>query len=467
MKYSRLASLGLAGVFACTGVLARADTDADRIKRLEDQIKALQEQMQKLKDDQAARDKAQVASINKGGQPSNPRPTAPTPTNGIRFSGDLDTRFDLTGIHSRDIGIIPEGDQGQLRGRFRLRMQMPLSQRSDAELYFVTGVNQNPTGAYVTFSDAFRGKAISFSRASFNYYFGDKDKPKTPYLTFGKMQTPFWRGDLGGFASEIVWDNDVSPEGVAAKLPIVTNKNFSLSNTTGFFTINLPPKNLLTGLTTDTYEVGTQFKADAGLFHGALSYYVIDNLNSGLLVPEVTPDGFIDTSTAQSAWLLRTSNTGLQETNGHYFYGPTAAGFGSNTFNIVNLSLMLAPKVRPNRPQPFLHYEYLNNGNVRFDNTGWGITAGVNKSRLPDGRASSRGDYTAWITYRDVDADATLATFADSDLGAGTDYRGYQIGLNYRFQDNLSFRAAWHDFYGAPLKTNHTTRLFLDFIRYF
>jgi hypothetical protein len=343
---------------------------------------------------------------------------------------------------------------------------MPLSERSDAEIYLSTGVNSNPAGAYVTFGDAFRGKAISFSRAYFNYYFGNKDNPKTPKLIFGKMANPFWRGELGGYASEIFWDNDVNPEGVAARLPLVNSRDFTLTNSTGFFSINIPAKNLLTGLTTDTYQVGTQFKADSGFFHGAFSYYVFDNLNSGLLVPEVTPDGFIDTSTAQSAWLLRTGS-GLQQTNGHYFYSPSAAGFGANTFNIVNLSVMLAPKVRPNSIQPFLHYEYLNNGSVNFDNTGYGITLGINKSKLPDGKATSQGDYTAWFTWRDVDADAALATFADSDLGAGTDYRGYQIGFNYRIHDNMSFRAAWHDFQGSPQKTNHTTRLFLDFIRSF
>ncbi|HLJ57985.1 MAG TPA: putative porin, partial [Chthonomonadaceae bacterium] len=388
MKYSRFAPLGLAGVFLCGAVMGRADTDADRIKRLEDQIKLLQEQMQKLKDDQAARDRAQIAAAShKAGQPM-PAPGGPTPTNvgAIKWSGDFDSRFDLTGIHSRDIGIIPEGDQGALRARYRIRMQMPLSNRSDAEIYLSTGVNNSPTLAYTTFGDAFRGKAISFSRAYFDYYFGNKNNPKTPYLMFGKILNPFWRGDLGGYTSEIVWDNDVSPEGAAFVLPIVQSKHFQLSNTAGFFSINLPPKNLLTGLTTDTYQVADQIKADAGMFHAAVSYYVFDNLNSGLLVPEVTPDGFIDLSTAQSAWLLR-SGSGLQITNGHYFFGPTAAGFGSNTFNILNLSFNVAPKVRPNRVQPFLHYEYLNNGSVSFDNTGWGITLGLNKSRLPDGKA--------------------------------------------------------------------------------
>jgi hypothetical protein len=469
MKSSRLTAMGLAGVFLCHSAIAFADTDSDRIKRLEEQLKTLQQEIQKLKDEQATRDREKVAtaSAKPNGQkqelpPVNPRPSA----GGLKFSGDIDTRFDLTSEHALELGIIPQGDQGTLRGRFRLKMQTPISERSDAEIYLSTGVNSSPTVAYTAFSDAFRGKTISFSRAYLNYYFGNKTNPKTPSLSFGKMQNPFWRGEVGGFASEIVWDNDVSPEGIAARIPITTSKQFTLTNTTGFFTINLPPKQLLTGLTTDTYQIGTQFKADSGIFHGSLAYYVFDNLNSGLLVPNVTPDGFIDNTPGTSAFLLR-AGSGLQATNAHYAFGSTEFGFGSNTFNILNLSLQVAAKVRPNKPQPFLHFEYLNNGSVNVENTGFGITAGLNKSRLADGAATSKGDYTAWFTYRDVSADATIGTFADSDLGGGTDYKGYQLGFHYRAYDNLSFRVAWQDYQGTPFKTNKVTRLFMDVIRFF
>ena len=467
MKYSRLGSLGLAGVLLCSSLLARADTDADRIKRLEDQIKALQEQMQKLKDDQVARDKAQVASTgNQGGRPGQPPAKPPAAANAIRISGDIDTRFDLTGFHAPITGVIPEGDTGRLAGRFRLKLQTSLSQRSDAEIWLQTGQQISPTVAYTNFGDVARGKVVSFGRAAFNYYFGDKANPKTPSLTFGKMQLPFWRGDLGGWASEITWDNDVSPEGIALRLPLVNNKHLTLSDTTGFFAINQPAKNLFTGLTTNIYQIESQLKADSGFVHAAVTLNVIDNLNSGLLVPSVTPDGFIDNRPAQGAFLF-TPFIGNQTTNGHYYYAPSAPGLGSNTFSIFGLSVQLAPKVRKNRIQPFMHYEYLNNGSVPTDNVGWGITLGLNKSKLLDGKATSRGDYTAWWTYRDVDPDAALGHFADSDLGAGTDYRGYQLGFNYRIQDNLAFRALWNDFAGSNLKANKISRLFLDVIRFF
>ena len=472
MKLSRLASMGLAGVFMTSGVLAYADSDSDRIKKLEEQLKLITAELQKLKDDAVARDKERVANLP--GESSKPagqkpdamaKPAAP----GLKFSGDIDFRLDLTSVGSRDIGIVPEGDSGQFRGRFRMKIQTPLTDRSEAELYLASSVNQSPTAGYVTLSDTFRGKNISFARAYFNYYFGAKDSFKTPSISLGKIQNPYWRGEIGGYASEIFWDNDVNPEGAALKLPLVKTKAVTLGLTSSFFTLTLPSKRLFAGLTTDTSIVSTQLKADSGFFHGALSYHVIDNLNSGLLVPQVTSTGqnggLQDTAPAQSATLLSTA--GLQSTNAHYAYSSNAFGFGANTFNIFNLSAQFSPKVKTGHLQPFMHWEYLTNGNVKVENEGWGVTLGVNKSKLADGKATSKGDYTFWFTWRDVSSDAALGFLADSDLGGGTDYKGYQLGFNYRIHDNLAFRAAWQDYYGYTTKSNKTTRLFLDLIRYF
>ena len=107
-------------------------------------------------------------------------------------------------------------------------------------------------------------------------------------------------------------------------------------------------------------------------------------------------------------------------------------------------------------------YEYLHNGSVNVQNNGYGISLGATK-----GNPLKKGAMTAWYTYRDIDADATLATFADGDLGIGTDYRGFQLGFSWRPYDNFQFRLAYHDFDGAPNKTNSTQRFFFDISRYF
>ena len=132
--------------FLCSSMLAHADTDADRIKRLEDQIKALQEQMQKLKDDQAARDKAQVASaVKRTGQPPQPGAPAPVSAGSLKFSGDATIRMDLTNLSSLQTGLFPEGTQGVARDRFRLNLASPLSAHSEVGGQLSTGETTTPT----------------------------------------------------------------------------------------------------------------------------------------------------------------------------------------------------------------------------------------------------------------------------------------------------------------------------------
>ena len=63
-----------------------------------------------------------------------------------------------------------------------------------------------------------------------------------------------------------------------------------------------------------------------------------------------------------------------------------------------------------------------------------------------------------------MDADAALATFADSDLGAGTGYKGYELGANYKIQPDLIIQLSYFDFDGSPRKDNGVTRTFLDLI---
>ena len=481
MKYSPLIPLGLASAFLCVHGLARADTDGERFKKLEDQVKLLLEQQEKLKDQQAANQKTiaqlltELHNAKEGKQPDRVV-GPPTPTgNGDKFtiSGDASIRLDLTNLSSLQTGLFPEGTQGVVRERLRLNLLSPLGARSEVGAQLSTGQTSTPTLAFTALGDADRGKSFSLSQGYFHYYFGAKDKaipysrlpndePTSTRLTFGKMAQPYWKAEVGGpaaFASEAVWDNDFMPEGANLRIPIRMKSNkVSIIDNLTYHAINFPAKQRFIGLTSDVYGISNQLYLNANLLRAGFTYSVFDNLNSGLFDPTFLPGQGIDPSTATSAFLLRAP---LQTTNAHYSRGP-ANGFGANTFNIVNFTGQIIPQVKPNAWQPFLTYEYIHNASVDVLNNGYGISIGATK-----GDPKKRGSITAWWTWRDLDADATLATFADSDLGGGTDYRGYQLGLTYRIQDNMQLRMAYHDFRGAPNKTNAVQRFFFDFARYF
>lgn len=491
MNFNRLASLGVAGILLCSATASRADTDSDRIKKLEDQVRLLLEQQTKLKDQQTDNDKliaTLLADLKEAKAKTKPQDSmmkdkemkAETKP-GVKISGDVTTRFELNTVGSLQNGSIPEGEEGLLRGRFRLKLDFPINQRSDAQVYLTTQ-GANPAAQFVNMGDAFRGKGISFTRAQFNYYFQNPDADEykaegvdgrhyVPFLRFGKMQNPFWKGEIGGpggFASEAVWDNDVNPEGIALTIPFKKpGRDWGITSTTAFFVINTPANRRDFGLTSNTYEVNEQIKAEYKDFTLGLNWRVIDNLNSGLYSPFFQPGFGIDFTPGTSAFLLR-SGIGLQTSNAHYGFNTNIFGFGANTFSLFNLQFNYAPKI--GQFQPFVHYEYLTNSSVRFAQNGFSISGGVARKNPRVERVGSqtkRGDYTFWFTYRDIDADATLATFADSDLGVGTDYRGYQLGFNYFLHDNLALRLAYHDFENSPNKTNTLRRFFLDFAKSF
>ena len=55
-------------------------------------------------------------------------------------------------------------------------------------------------------------------------------------------------------------------------------------------------------------------------------------------------------------------------------------------------------------------------------------------------------------------------TFADSDLGAGTDVKGFEFTGDYRVHKNLSLTASYFNFLGAPHRSTRVTRTFLGMI---
>jgi hypothetical protein len=115
-------------------------------------------------------------------------------------------------------------------------------------------------------------------------------------------------------------------------------------------------------------------------------------------------------------------------------------------------------------PEIFLVGDYVNNLSVDDDNIGYSATIGL---RGGGQQGSGVNAFTLWFTYRDVDNDATLATFADSDLGAGTGYKGFEVGGNYRFHRNLLFQVSYFDFKAFPAKDNEVTRVFFDLVATF
>jgi hypothetical protein len=316
------------------------------------------------------------------------------------------------------------------------------------------------------------------------------------------MKNPFWRGSVGTVRTQMLWDDDVNPAGAALSAQIYKSKSgsypFNIENTLAYMQIQSLLDTSFVGLTGVVSGVGDQLRFLSKYVDAAVSYYEWWNLNTGLSVPTAEPaQGYLSAQTPTSAFLL---GAGLQQTNSEVNYGPAggaATGLLDPTYKILNPTAQVhVPFKNPalGDPDAYVLLDYAHNflpshaltaqGNLAAPNAGTctsctpvaaGSTSARNATQYDDGVGvtvgTRLGDRTyqrhfhpmnVWATYRYVQSDAALATFADSDLGAGTGYRGFAFGTNYRIFKNLMASVQYFDFMGYPLMENHVQRLFLD-----
>ncbi|HUG55124.1 MAG TPA: putative porin, partial [Vicinamibacteria bacterium] len=108
------------------------------------------------------------------------------------------------------------------------------------------------------------------------------------------------------------------------------------------------------------------------------------------------------------------------------------------------------------RSELFVMGQYAHNFSVDLEEDGWGVTVGITGGSL----ARKLHPFSLWGTWRDVGADAALGTFADSDLGGGTDVKGLEISADYKVTKNLTPYIAYFNLDVAPLRSTRLNRVF-------
>jgi hypothetical protein len=435
-----------------TGLTWAQAPDNTRIQQLEDELHQMRRDLDALK-----QERQEPMGVRLGKIP-------------IDFGASITIRYDVTDVEdTRDLRL------DEARNGFRTRDRFWATFAPDgpvqAGFRLGTGQNPSPTSPFVRFGDLFRTKSFDLDQ----FYLtirpiklfdkrSIKELPVDFLLQAGKVPQPFWRGDIGTWHSELIWDDDVSPEGVLFKIAVPNLRPISVELTGGYFVIEEVDNFRFSGLTGDTYLAAGQLKVAAGPAAVAFAFYDFERLNAGLRAPSFDPTGAF-LLPGQSAILLRTD--GLQRSNNQISIGPGANGFVEDSFQIINvtgqvhLPLPFMPSVAP---EIFFVGDYANNLSVDNDNQGYGLTLGLRGGAQS---GSALRPFTLWFTYRDVDNDATLATFADSDLGLGTGYRGFEAGANYQIHRNLLLQISGFSFKNFPDKSNYWSRIFFDVVATF
>ncbi len=394
-----------------------------------------------------------------------PKQEEPTISSGfpLKFTASLTFRQDFTDINDQNDLLLGDDRIDGLRTRVRFGIE---SAKADSivggGLRFSTGEAPNPASPFIRFGDALRPSTFNLDRF-FLTVKPLKDRDKLVF-TAGKMPQPLYRAGLGTWRNELLWDDDVSPSGVALQARLFKGSSAErpvrVDNNLVYFVFEDITNVRFNGVTGTAYMAGDQLTLTIPHLAVAGGYFHYSNLNVGLRSPNFTPGEGAFVLPGTSPFLTR---AGLQHTNNSVNYGPGADGFVADDFKIWNAAATLKFHVLGNRlgkPEMFLAGDYANNSSVTLDQRGYSLSAGF----VGGGWAGGAHPYTLHGTWRDVDADAVLATFADSDLGAGTSYKGFEVGANYRVSKNLLGLFQYFNFKGFPRKDERVHRLFLDLI---
>lgn len=213
----------------------------------------------------------------------------------------------------------------------------------------------------------------------------------------GKIKNPFYK--VG--KNQLVWDSDLNPEGIAATYEIPLGEKNTLHIAGGGFWVDESSS----GVDTSLWGIQGYIKHTIGnpdYILAGVSYWDYGNIKG-----KTDKYGTLAGNTADSTGTKWAGDYDIIEFFGEYgtkFSGLPVAVFGNWVKNTVAIS---------------------------GEDTGWLVGAKLNKAKNP-------GSWEFSYDYRDLEADAVLGAFNDSDfIGGGTNGEGHRFNFTYQLAKNL------------------------------
>jgi len=303
-----------------------------------------------------------------------------------QIGGDLRYRHERTDKEGSDV-------RNRHRVRARFGLKTAVNEEVKVEIRLATGA-QAPYTSDQSLDDGFGSKDINLDRAYFDW---QPEGIKGVNVFGGKMVNPFVTG------RGLVWDGDVTPEGVAVKYAMGGESASLLARAGGFWVDERSSDD-------DTMVYGGQITAaingsPVDLLVG-VGVYAFDNMEGyGVIVDDEKGFG--------NRTRVVTDDAGETETLVYVNAYTEVEGFVE-----VGAKLGAVPcKVCGH---------YVVNTEADTDDTGYLVGARIGKAEDP---GSLQLDYD----WRELEADAVVGALADSNVwGGGTDGRGHRVYLTYQ-----------------------------------
>lgn len=337
----------------------------------------------------------------------------------ITLKGDLRIREEYI-----DQGDDSKGKGGFTENRLRLRARLAVEARINDELKAVIGLSSgddDPVSGNQTLGQEFSRKPIRLDLAYAEWTPSVISDLGAGAVTLdgGKMRNPFI------MVSELIWDPDVNPEGLAASYRIPDTEYLEAMANAGamwYYERKSGPETMLY-----TGQLGLKVKPAKGyniLIGG--SYYYFTNVKGYHAFDYKNDD----------------------KATGANFYGNSSennAGSGNTNMVYANEFHELEALVQVGFPLPLpsvmttgkIYGDYVKNLDPSSDNAGYQF--GLQLGELRD-----KGDAMIGYAYRKLEKDATMGAMTDSDWwGGGTDGKGHQVKAGCQIFKNWSLNATY------------------------
>lgn len=294
--------------------------------------------------------------------------------------------------------INQEGKSTRVRQRIRARFGVyaDVNDEVSAGIRLSTG-GDDPVSGNQTLGDSFSRKGIGLDQAYFKW---SPEMLEGLTLTGGKMGKPWAK------VSDLIWDGDLNPEGLAGNYTLKTDAVDLMGNVGG-------------------YWVTENSSSDDVMLYG------------GTLAAKVKADKSMSVMVGGGFWAYEN----IEESGPLYddkFFGNSSTGgddpLFAHGFNIWEGFAKLSIDVG----MPMSVYaDYAYNSDADDDNKGW--LAGFSL-----GQAKAPNSFEVGYNYRRLEKDAAVGAFVDSDSwGGGTDGKGHKMYAKYAIAKNWGAQATY------------------------
>lgn len=312
----------------------------------------------------------------------------------VTFKGDVRLRYESIDEDGKDT-------RERWRVRARLGAVAKASSEVDAGIQFSTTEKNDAVSGNQTLTDSYSRKDSYLDLAYFDYH---PEALTGLRIIGGKMENPFYR------TSDLVFDNDLNPEGVAVKYK-------ADSETLVGWVLGTYLPAVERSADDDTTLIGAQVggtlkndEAKQSYTLGA-SYYTYDNIEGMTALGN-------DPTTGRGNSVEKITDEDGKVTSATYLGEYNIV----ETFADASFDVGIPVKVYGN---------YVINHDAVADDTGYlaGLTLG---------KAKDPGSFDLDYNYRHLEADAVVGAFSDSDsFGGGTDGEGHRISFGYQITKGL------------------------------